>query len=287
MADNLSGDPYDILERAIADKDSDKIVQIDSRCDNQIYLTMVLSDFDNVLTHGSDDLLYHLGNRLITFEYAEAYNKLYIVNEFRRAVRDKDDDKMMKLFCIIKQSITLPYIAKRLDILLQSVEIGMLSSLATCFVRTEYQTEYQRVCREINRALDGSDVNGTIYRGGTLSHVPIANAAIIAETDQYSYGEGSSSSDNLVHIAARGSSSSNSGPRRIPARNIVVPLHTQSIPVRPVQPIRSTQAVRSVQPVRPTLRRQPPSNSSELPPLIPSPAPPARPGARRIIRNKK
>tara|TARA_R100000750_G_C2341991_1_gene94585 strand:+ start:884 stop:1648 length:765 start_codon:yes stop_codon:yes gene_type:complete len=173
---NPNNNPYNLLSKAIEDMNSSRIIELFDKCERDIFLITIVSDIDNILAHGSDDLLYFLGNKLITHEYVDTYNKLYMVNEFRKAVKAKDSFAIMRLTSHISENIYLPYIVKNLDELLKTNEVGLCSQLATCLVISKYRDEYDRVCKRIKYLIEPNSYNDEKFRGGTLSHVPLGNA---------------------------------------------------------------------------------------------------------------
>jgi len=173
---NPDNNPYNLLSRAIEQMNSSRIIDLYDNCERDIFLITIVSDIDNILAHGSDDLLYFLGNKLITHEYTTEYNKLYMANEFRKAIKAKDVICMMDLTRHISVDIYLPYLVKNLDELLKTEDIGLCSQLATCLVTSKYRDEYDRVCRRIKDIMEPNSHRDEKYRGGTLSHVPLGNA---------------------------------------------------------------------------------------------------------------
>lgn len=149
--------PYNLLEIAIEKKDSQKMLELCDKCEKDMYLAVILSDFENILSFGSDELLSRLSNLIYTHEYTEYYNRLFTVNQFRTAVKNKDAHRMMDFVVREKDSIALPYLAENLDELLKYNH--MTSDLAACFTGTKYVSEYIKVCERINQLISGDQGN--------------------------------------------------------------------------------------------------------------------------------
>ena len=146
---NENNNPYKLLEKAIEGMNSDEIIRLFKLCEKDLYIAVIISSFDEILTKGNDNLLYFLGNALLPCELGEDYSRLFFVNEFRKAVKNKDSTRFMEIITRERENVLLPYLAKKLDELLKEDDLSMFSSLATCFVDTEYVSEYERVCERI------------------------------------------------------------------------------------------------------------------------------------------
>ena len=185
---NPDNNPYNLLSKAIEDMNSSLIIDLYDNCERDIFLITVVSAIDNILAHGSDDLLYFLGNKLITHEYTDIYNKLFMVNEFRKAVKDKNTYVIMQLTSHINEKLYLPYIIKNLDELLKTSEVWLCSQLATCLVTTIYRDEYDRVCKKIKYLIEPGSSDNERYRERNVTDNEVG------EWQTYPFPEVSSSS---------------------------------------------------------------------------------------------
>lgn len=146
-------DPYQILEKSISTMDNEQLIKIYNFCDREVYIAVIISSFDKILIKGSDELFSHLSVILLSEDYKEFYNKLWQINEFKRFIRNRDIDNIMRLFVRIEKEYTLPILSSNLDFLLSSDHIPTLGQLATCFSHTNYYEEYIRTDEAIRALL--------------------------------------------------------------------------------------------------------------------------------------
>ncbi len=150
---NPNNNPYVLLEKAIENMNNDMLIKLSKLCEEDLYLAMMLSSFDKILTEGSDEVLFLLGSFLERPEYVDLYNKLYAINEFRKAVKNREIGIIMEIFCKIDERLMLPYLVKYLDNLLKDDRLEVSSQLATYFVGSEYIEEYNQICDRIKEII--------------------------------------------------------------------------------------------------------------------------------------